>query len=130
MKSKRCQPNTMIINTIRIKNLKTHILKHWNSLETNTICREIFNESIIGYSKYKNMSKMINDKWRPLRKKKWHFSKKNKQKTAETLYFNSNIFFYTTYKLSRVSRPNFSQVWLIDVPFWNSILLYKRVYTT
>lgn len=41
LKSKRRQPNAMIIKTTRIKNLKTHILKHWNGLETNTICREI-----------------------------------------------------------------------------------------
>ena len=61
MKEKQRQPNVMITKyNPYVKGLKKRLLKHWNILQTDTICKELFiDEPIIAYSKHKNIGEMI-----------------------------------------------------------------------
>lgn len=61
IKCKQRQPNVMITKyNPHLKGLKKRILKYWNVLKNDEICKELFtNEPIIAYSKHKNIGEMI-----------------------------------------------------------------------
>lgn len=61
LKCKHRQPNVMITKyNPHFKGLKKRILKYWNVLKNDEICKELFTkEPIIAYSKHKNIGEMI-----------------------------------------------------------------------
>lgn len=61
LKCKQRQPNVMITKyNPHFKGLKKRILKYWNVLKNDEICKELFTkEPIIAYSKHKNIGEMI-----------------------------------------------------------------------
>lgn len=60
-KQKHHQPNVMIIKyNPSLKGLRGRILKYWNKMTTDPICRDLFkSEPIIAYSKHKNVGDIL-----------------------------------------------------------------------